>query len=130
VSLGTRDAEAFALVGSRSFGDAFVASLDLELQARRLTLRLYGRLRPGETETYLGTATFFGTGDVRLDNASGAFPETVALERFSLSYDDIADRGAAELRGTAAWSLAWAFDGVAYEEHATVLASLADERDP
>jgi hypothetical protein len=128
VSLGTRDAEAFALLRSRSFGQAFVASLELELQARRLTLRLYGTLRPGDPETYLGTATFFGSGDVRLENATGAFPETVALERLSLSYDDIADRGAAELRG-AAWSLAWAFDGVAYEERATVLASLADERD-
>jgi len=130
VSLTTRDAEAFALLRSRSFGQAFVASLDLELQARRLTLRLYGPLRPGDPETYLGTATFFGSGDVRLENATGAFPETVALESLSLSYDDIADRGAAELRGSGAWSLAWAFDGVAYEERATVLASLADERDP
>ncbi len=130
MSLGTRDAEAFALLRSRAFGEAFVASLDLELQARRLTLRLYGRLRPSDVQTYLGTATFFGAGDVRLENGSGAFPETVALENFALSYDDVVDRGAAELRGAAAWSLAWAFDGVAYEEVATVLASLADERDP
>ena len=127
MSLSGRDREAFELVAGRSFGDAYVASLDLELQARRLTVRFYGTLRRGERGTLLGTVTFFGAGDLRLDNASAAFPDSVGVASFALTYDDDADRGAAELRGRSAWSLAWAFDGVAYEEHPAVLASLADE---
>ena len=127
MSLDIRDAEALDLVRSRTFAHAFVASFEIELQARRLTLRLYGALRAGERNTHLGTATFFGAGDVRLENPSGAFPESAALERFALAYDDESDRGSAELHGTAGWSCAWAFDGLAYEEHPAVLASLADE---
>jgi hypothetical protein len=127
VSLTTRDRDAFELARSRSFGDAYVASIDLELQARRLTVRSYGALRRGERGTFLGTMTFFGAGDLRLENAVGAFPESVAIAGFALDYDDATDRGSAELRGRQSWTLAWTFDGLAYEEHAAVLASLADE---
>jgi hypothetical protein len=127
VSLGARDREAFDLVRSRSFADAYVASLDLELQARRLTLRIYGSLRPSDASTVLATITFFGTGEFRIGNEAGAFPESVRLASLALAYDDASDRGSAELAGRAPWSSTFGFDGLAYEEHAAVLASLADD---
>ncbi len=127
MSLGTRDREAFDLVRSRAFADAYVASLDLELQARRLTLRIYGSLRANDASTLLATITFFGTCEFRIVNEAGAFPESVRLASLALAYDDTSDRGSVELAGRAPWSSSFAFDGLAYEEHAAVLASLADD---
>ena len=127
MSLSTRDREAFELARSRTFGDAYVASIELELQARRLTVRFYGTLRRGDRATYLAAVTFFGAGELGIDNAEGAFPDSARLASVALSYDDEADRGFAELRGAGAWTLSWSFDGLAYEEHAATVASLADE---
>ncbi len=127
MSLGARDHEALELARSRSFADAYVASFELELQARRLTVRFYGPLRRGDRATYLATVTFFGAGELAIDNAAGAFPDSARLAGVELSYDDEADRGSADLRGAAAWTLSWSFDGLAYEEHAATVASLVDE---
>lgn len=127
MSLAARDLEALAVVADRSFAGAYVASLDLELQARRLTLRLYGALRRPGAETALATITFFGAGELALANLGRAFPESVGIAGFAVAYDDAADRGTATLTGVREWSLAWTFDGLAYEEHAATLASLVDE---
>jgi hypothetical protein len=126
VSLGTRDLEAFALASSRTFADAYLASFALEAQTRRLVLGFYGPLRRGDRATYLGTVTFFGTSDLRIENASGAFPDSVRLASVEFAYDDDAERGSARARG-ADWSIALHFDGLAYDEHAAVVASFADE---
>lgn len=126
MSIAPRDREALDLVQRRSFSDAFVASLDLEMQARRLTVALYGPLQGG-TQTLLGTLRFFGASALALDNAAGTFPESVCITSLVLSYDDEADLGRAEMTGTAGWSFGWSFDGLAYDEYATVIASLADD---
>jgi len=121
-----RDSDALRLATSRSFAGAFVVSCDLELQARRLTLRLYGALGGGN-ETRLGTLTCFGTAGLVLENADGAFPQTVRLESLTLAMPDPDDAGSADLVGALNWRLAFAFDGLAYEEHPALLASLADD---
>ena len=128
MSLGIRDLEALELVRARTFDASFVASFDLEMQARRITLRFYGTLRSGDTGTYVGTITFFGASDVRFDNPAGAFPDSARVAGFTVAYDDEADCGNAEIRGGEHWALRWVFDGLAYEERPAVLASLADER--
>jgi hypothetical protein len=129
MSMAARDREAFDLVSRRSFGGAFVASLEIEMQTRRLTLVLYGPLRPGDRTTYLGTVTFFGASAVALENNPKNFPESVGVSSFALSYDDDADIGRAELSGAQAWTRGWSFDGLAYEERAALVASLADDND-
>lgn len=121
-----RDSEALRLASSRSFAGAFVAACDLELQARRLTLRLYGTLGGGN-ETRLGTLTCFGVAGLALENSGGAFPQSVRLESLNLAMPDPDDAGSAELVGTLSWRLTFAFDGLAYEEHPALLASLADD---
>jgi len=127
MSLALRDQEAFDLVASRTFDGAFVAALSLEMQARRLTLELYGRLRRGESETYRATLTFFGASALQIENDAGAFPESVGTSSLTLTYVDETDEGGAELRGRQPWALLWNFDGLAYEEHPAVLVSLADD---
>jgi hypothetical protein len=127
MSLSLRDQEAFDTVAGRSFDGAYVVSFDLEMQARRLTLELYGTLRRGDGATYRATITFFGTSALAVQNESGAFPESVGTSWFGLSYIDETDEGAAELRGRQPWSVLWNFDGLAYEEHAAVLVSLVDD---
>jgi hypothetical protein len=126
MSIAPRDREALDLVSRRSFAYAYVSSLDLEMQARRLTLGLYGPLQGGAT-TMLGTVTFFGASALSLENEAGAFPESVAVSSLVLSYDDEADRGDAQLAGTSGWKLSWSFDGIAYTEYAAVIASFADD---
>ncbi len=126
MSAAARDQEALDVVASRSFGDAYVASLELDMQTRRLTVRVYGTLR-NDRATYLATLTFFGASTLVLDNADGAFPQSVRLASLALRYESIDDQGTAELRGASSWSSSWHFDGFAYEEHAAVLASLVDD---
>jgi hypothetical protein len=129
MSMAPRDREAFDLVSARSFGDAFVASFEIEMQTRRLTLALYGEFLGERHSTYLGTVTFFGAAGLALEHGSGAFPGSVRLSKFGLSYDDETDIGHAELTGAQPWTLRWSFDGLAYEEHAALVASLADDTD-
>jgi hypothetical protein len=124
--MAPRDREALNLVSRRSFAYAFVSSLDLEMQARRLTLGVYGNLQGGSI-TYLGTITFFGAGAMTLENDAGTFPQSVAIASLTVSYDDGTDEGSADLAGSGGWRCAWSFDGIAYAEVATVIASLADD---
>ena len=126
VSAAARDQEALDLVASRSFANAYVASLDVDMQTRRLTVRVYGPLRSGDA-TYLATLTFFGASALALENAEDAFPNSVRLTDFHVNYSQSDDDGAAELRGRSAWALRWRFDGFAYEEHPSVVASLSDD---
>jgi hypothetical protein len=127
LSIAQRDREALELAQRRSFGGAWLASLELELQARRLTLCVYGNLQGGGRDTYLAKLTFFGASAMRFENDAGAFPESVKLLSLELSFDDDEELGAAELRGARSWSLGWSFDGLSYEEHPAVMASLADD---
>jgi hypothetical protein len=127
MTLGQRDQEAFDLVASRSFADAYLLSLDLEMLARRLTVKLYGPLRAGQADTYLGTLTFFGTSAFGGANPGSTFPDSAHASGLTLSYGDNEEAGSAELRGSEGWSFAWSFDGLAYEEHPAILTSLVDD---
>ncbi|MBD5606797.1 MAG: hypothetical protein IAI48_17150 [Candidatus Eremiobacteraeota bacterium] len=128
MSLATRDVAALEAVRSRTFADAYVASFELELQARRLTVCFYGTLRAREGATYLGTVTFFGAGELGIENADGIFPDSAQLASVSFSdFEEESERGFVEVRGARAWVLSWSFDGLSYEEHEATLASLADE---
>jgi hypothetical protein len=124
--MAARDREALDLVQGRGFANTWLASLDLELQARRLTLRIYGALHRG-ADTQLATLTFFGVSALRLENSDDAFPESVALRSLAIAYDDTEELGTAGLQGTREWKLGWSFDGLSYEEHPAVIASLADD---
>ncbi len=127
MSLAPRDQEAFALVAARSFGDAYVVSVELEMQARRLTLVVYGPLRDGDTTTFAATLTFFGASALALENSSAAFPQSVGISSLGLSYDETLDEAAAQLAGRQTWTLGWSFEGLAYDERPAVLTSLADD---
>ena len=137
MSLGTRDAAAYELATRRAFGDGTYAScvlvaFDLEMQTRRVTMRLYGTLRSpniGEPKSYLSTVTFFAVSALKLgvDAEDGAFPESARIESLSLSYDDDADEGRAHVTGTRGWSIDFIFDGLAFEETPATIASLADD---
>ena len=96
------------------------------MQTRRLTARVYGRLRQGD-ETYLATLTFFGAGALALENAEDAFPNSVRITAFHINYPQGDEDGSAEMRGRSSWALRWRFDGFAYEEHPGVVASLSDD---
>lgn len=126
MSMAPRDAEAFEVASQGAYANAFVVSLGIEMQTRRLTLELYGTLHGGRT-TYLATLTFFGIAGLELENDGSVFPESVQVVSFSLSYNDDEGSGRADLRGTRGWTLAWSFDGLAYEERAALMASLADD---
>ncbi len=126
MSIAPRDREALDLALQRSFGGSFVASFDLEMQTRRLTIGFYGPLLGGRT-TLLGTLRFFGASALVLENPEGAFPQSVRVNALELSYDDEAEVGAADLRGASGWLMGWSFDGIDYEEHPAVIASLADD---
>jgi len=126
VSAAPRDQEALDIAASRTFVDAYVVSLDIDLQTRRLTVRVYGSLR-ADGATYVATLTFFGASVLTLENAGGTFPHSVRITAFRFHYPLGEDEGTAHIRGRSAWTLSWNFDGFAYEEHAAVLASLADE---
>jgi hypothetical protein len=125
VSITQRDRDALDLVASRKFGQSYVVALDFEMQVRRLTLSLYGSFLGGAA-TYLARLTFFGAAGFGVEN-EGAFPESVRVGGLTLEYADEDDSGSAQLAGVQAWTLSWSFDGLAYEEHPAVLASLADE---
>ncbi|MDQ2857280.1 MAG: hypothetical protein M3R53_01340 [Candidatus Eremiobacteraeota bacterium] len=127
MSLAPRDQEAFDLVAARSFGDAYVVSFELEMQARRLTLVVYGALRDADATTFAATLTFFGTSALAVDNRAGAFPQSVSIASLTLSYDETSDEVAAELTGRQNWTLGWSFEGLAYDERPAVLTSLADD---
>jgi hypothetical protein len=129
MSMARRDAEAFAVAQQASYVNAFVVSVALEMQTRRLTLGLYGPLHGGKT-TYVATLAFFGTAAFEIENNDGAFPETVGVASFDLTYDEELGVGRAVLRGGRGWRLEWAFDGIAYEERAASIASLADDELP
>ena len=121
-----RDQDALDLLAQRSFEGAALTGFDLETQARRLTVRFYGNLRRDD-RTFLATVTFFGASAFGVENESGAFPESVLLSGFDVSYSDPDDQGAAELHGRSSWQLFWSFDGVAYEEVAATLSSYRDD---
>jgi len=126
MSMAPRDAEAFAVAQQATYANAFVVSFALEMQTRRLTLGLYGALHGGRA-THVATLVFFGTAAFEIDNSDGAFPETAGVASFALTYDDELGIGRAELHGIRGWKLEWAFDGIAYEERAALIASLADD---
>jgi hypothetical protein len=130
VSAERRDREALDLVATRSFAGCAIVDLSLEMLARRMSLSLYGKVRANDDTTYRATLTFFGVEALALDNASGSFPQSVGVRSLETSYsgdDDEDDEGTAGIAGNSGWSLTWKFDGLAYEEHAAVLASLADD---
>jgi hypothetical protein len=127
VSAERRDREALDLVARRTFTGCAIVEIGLEMLARRLCVNLYGKVRPGEDATYRADLTFFGTSALSVENAAGAFPQSVGLSSLELRYSDEDDEGTANLSGASGWSLAWKFDGLAYEEHPAVLASLADD---
>lgn len=127
MSAERRDREALDLVAQRSFGGCAIVEIGLEMSARRLNVALYGKVRTNDEATYRVTLTFFGISALSIENAAGAFPQSVGLSALDLSYSDDDDEGSASIDGTSGWSLEWKFDGLAYEEHPAVLASLADD---
>jgi hypothetical protein len=128
MSLGRRDQAALALVRKRRFAGTFLKSFELELQTRRLTLALYGALSGRAGETALATITFFGAGELKIDNDDGAFPDSVELANVEFSdYEEISERGSANITGRAAWTMSWTYDGLAYEDVPATVASLVDE---
>jgi len=127
VSAERRDREALDLVAQRRFAGCAIVEIGLEMSARRLSVGLYGKVRASDDATYRVTLTFFGISALSIENADGAFPQSVGLSALDLSYSDDDDEGSASLTGTSGWSLEWKFDGLAYEEHPAVLASLADD---
>ncbi len=127
MSLASRDQEAYDLVARRAFGGAYLVALELELQTRRLTVQLYGALRTGSSETFLATVTFFGARGLDLENAASEFPESARVASLTLSYREAEEEGSVAISGQRAWQAGWAFDGLAYEEHPAVVASLADD---
>ncbi len=122
-----RDRDALDLLAARSFADCALAALDLDMQTRRLTLRVYGALRVDDAGTYLATLTFFGTSALAIEGPATSFPQSARIVGIDVSYADDDDTGTVELRGRAGWALAYSFEGVAFEEHAAVVASLADD---
>lgn len=122
-----RDREALDLLESRTYVDCALVALDLDMQTRRLTLRCYGALRAGDATTFLATLTFFGMRALAIENLDGAFPRRAWLASLAVAYASDDDEGTVELVGRAAWTLHFAFEGVACEEHSAVLASLADD---
>ncbi len=126
--MSTRDLEALDIARSRSLGRSYLASFDLEMQARRLSVRFYGTLGGPTGGTFLATLTFFGVGELGLENADGTFPDSASVATVDFAdYEEVSERGFVEVRGSQGWALSWSYDGLAYEEHPAVLASLADE---
>ncbi len=127
MSAERRDREALDLVAARNFEGCAIVEIGLEMLARRMSVGLYGRLRPGDATTYRAQMTFFGVEALSAENAGGGFPQSVAVKSLDLTYSDEDDVGSASVTGSSDWALAWKFDGLAYEEHAALLASLADD---
>jgi hypothetical protein len=139
MSLGARDADAFEFANRRifgeAFGDRFLVALDLEMQTRRLTIRLVGTsgVEPvgilAPRPTHVSTLTFFGVADLAIVQGTegGAFPQSARVDALSLNYDDEADIGHVHIAGTRGWTLDFAFDGMAIEETPGSIASLVDD---
>jgi len=127
VSNEPRDREALDLIAQRSFDSCAVFDVQLEMLARRLQLRLYGALRPGDAATYLAALTFFNIRGLEIENPAGNFPESVRLVGLHTTYSESDDVGSLEVQGGSDWQLRCTFDGVAYEEHPATLASLRDD---
>jgi len=142
MSLGARDADAFEFANLRIFSEAtftdrFLVAFDLEMQTRRVTLRLYGLSLAEATPnrfatpnvTFIYVVTFFGVADLALaqGNEGGAFPQSARIDAVSLTYDDPADLGHVHVAGTRGWTLDFAFDGMAIEESPGSIASLVDD---
>ena len=122
-----RDREALDLLASRTFVNCALVALDLDMQTRRLTRRVYGALRSSDATTTIATLTFFGTSGLGIDGAAASFPQSARIVAIAIAYADDADTGTVAVSGRAGWSIRFSFEGVAYEEHAAVLASLADD---
>jgi hypothetical protein len=141
MSLGARDADAFDFANLRifsesAFAERFLIALDLEMQTRRLTLRLYGRslTEPANrfatpNVTFVFKVTFFGVADLVLGQGEegGAFPQSARVDALSLTYDDASDVGHVHVTGTRGWTLDFAFDGLAFEETPGTVLSLVDD---
>lgn len=129
MSIAPRDRAALTLVRNRHFRDTYLASLAADMQTRRVTLRIYGTLHGTlpQSDTFLGTLTFFGTTAFSIANERGTFPESVRIAALDLAYDEGEDIGNATLDGSDGWKATWAFDGIAYEEIPAIVESLADE---
>jgi hypothetical protein len=136
MSLGARDADAFEFANLRIFNEAaftdrFLVALDVEMQTRRVTLRLYGLSLADATPnaTFIYVVTFFGVADLALAHGTegGAFPQSARIDALSLTYDDAADLGYVHVAGTRGWTLDFAFDGMAIEGAPGSIASLVDD---
>jgi hypothetical protein len=122
-----RDREALDLLVARTFVDCALVALDLDMQTRRLALRVYGALRTADATTVIATLTFFGTSAVAIGGAATSFPQSARIVAIAIAYADDDDAGTVEVSGRAGWVMRFSFEGVAFEEHAAVLASLADD---
>jgi hypothetical protein len=126
MSLGIRDNEAFELLGARTFADTSLVALEIEMQTRRVTLHVYGKLHGGVGPTYAATITFFGVEALDI-GANDVFPQRAGISLIELTHDDADDTSSAIVNGTAEWSIGFRFDGLSFEETPAVIASLADE---
>ncbi len=121
-----RDREALDLIATRTFADCALVALELDMQTRRFTLRVYGSLRSADA-TVLATLTFFGTRGLATGGATAAFPSRAQVATLDVTYADDDETGSVDVRGRVGWTLAFTFEGIAYQEHPAVLASLVDD---
>jgi hypothetical protein len=126
MSAAPRDRESLDLIATRRFGGAALTGFEIEMQARRMHLRVYGELR-GDGQTYGATVTFFGVSALVIENETGIFPESVLLDALEIAYSDSDDIGSVEMRGRSSWTMAWSFDGIAYQEAPAVVSSYRDD---
>ncbi len=122
-----RDRDALDLLASRTFTDCALAALDLDMQTRRLTLRVYGAIRADDSGSFLATMTFFGTSALAIDGAAPSFPQSARIVAIAIAYAEDDEEGTVAVSGRVGWSMRFSFEGVAFEEHAAVVASLADD---
>ncbi len=122
-----RDRDALDLLASRTFADCALVALDLDMQTRRLTMRVYGALRASDATTVVATLTFFGTSALGIEGVTTSFPQSARIAEIAMTYADDDDAGTVVVNGRAGWSMQFSFEGVACEEHAAVVASLVDD---
>ena len=77
--------------------------------------------------TIVGTLTFSGRAILAIDGTATSFPKSARIVAIAIAYADDADTGAVAVSGRSGWSIRFSFEGVAYQELAAVLASLADD---
>jgi hypothetical protein len=126
MSAAPRDRESLDLIATRRFDGAALTGFEIEMQARRMHLRLYGDLR-ADGQSYLATVTFFGVSALVIENQTGIFPESVLLDALEISYSETEDIGSVEMRGRSSWTMFWSFDGIAYQEQPAVVSSYRDD---